>query len=119
MGGRLEQRVVVVTGGGGGTGAAICRQFALEGAKVAVTDVRYQAAEEVAAEIQRCHGEAAAWAFDVSDKEAVEKAADEIESQLGPLAVWVNNAGISRIVPFLECSDEVWDLIQRVNLKGR
>lgn len=118
MGGRLDQQVVVVTGGGGGIGAAICRQFAAEGAKVAVTDVRHQPAEEVAVEIQRCQGEADAWAFDVSDREAVERTADEIENQLGPITVWVNNAGVSRIVPFLECSDELWDLIHSVNLKG-
>jgi len=118
MADRLEQRVVVVTGGGRGIGAAICGQFALEGDKVAVTDLRREAAEKVAAEILQAGGQAAAWGFDVSDRQAVEAAADEIESQLGPLAVWVNNAGISRIVPFLKCSEEMWDLIQRVNLKG-
>ncbi len=115
---KLEQRVAVVTGGGSGIGACICSAFAMQGAAVAVTDVRLEAAEKVASEIREVQGRATAWSFDVSDRQAVERVADEIEKELGPLDIWVNNAGISRIVPFLECSDELWDLIQRINLKG-
>jgi NAD(P)-dependent dehydrogenase (short-subunit alcohol dehydrogenase family) len=63
-------------------------------------------------------GSAAAWSFDVADRAAVEKAADDVEGTLGGLAVWVNNAGVSRIVPFFECSDEIWDLTLSVNLTG-
>ena len=48
----------------------------------------------------------------------MESSADEVESQLGPVDIWVNNAGVSYISAFLECSEEVWDLTQRVNLKG-
>ncbi len=48
----------------------------------------------------------------------MEKAADAIEDTLGELAIWVNNAGISRIVPFLDCSEEIWDQTLAVNLKG-
>lgn len=111
---RLADRVAVVTGGGGQIGAAICRAFAAEGAAVAVADVRIEAAREVAAKI----GAGRAWAFDVSDSPSVEAAADEIEAALGPIEIWVNNAGISHVVPFLECSDEIWDETLRVNLRG-
>jgi len=115
---KLERRVAVVTGGGGGIGAGICRAFAREGASVAVADINAEAAESIAAEIRTAHGVAHAWVFDVADRELVESVADGIENRLGPMDIWVNNAGVSRVTPFLDCTDDVWDLTQRVNLKG-
>jgi NAD(P)-dependent dehydrogenase (short-subunit alcohol dehydrogenase family) len=115
---KLNHKVAVVTGGGSGIGAAICRAFAQEGAAVAVTDIRLPAAEEVAAEIVRLCGRGAIWGFDVSDRGAVEEAADQIEKCLGPIDIWVNNAGISHIVPFLECSEELWHETLKINLTG-
>jgi sorbitol-6-phosphate 2-dehydrogenase len=114
----LENKIAVVTGGGGGIGAAICRAFAAEGARVAVTDLRPEAAEQVAAEIRAAAGQAEAWALDVAERVTVERAADEITTRLGPVDIWVNNAGISRVAPFLECTDDLWDTILRINLKG-
>jgi sorbitol-6-phosphate 2-dehydrogenase len=115
---RLEDKVAVVTGGGSGIGAAICRAFAAEGARVAVTDVRPEAAEQVATEIRAAGGQAQAWGMDVADRATVERAADQIASRLAPVDIWVNNAGISRVIPFQECTDELWDQILRINLKG-
>jgi len=116
--GQLEGQVAVVTGGGSGIGAAICRAFAREGAAVAVCDVRGDAAEHVASEIRQAGGAALCIAFDVRDRETVERAADQVERDLGAITTWVNNAGVSRIVPFLECTDDLWDLTLSVNLKG-
>jgi 3-hydroxybutyrate dehydrogenase len=118
MAARLAGRVAVVTGGGSGIGAGICRAFAREGAPVAVADLNPEAARRVAAEIEMEGGRSLAVPLDVTDAAAVARAADEIESALGPLEVWVNNAGISRVVPFLDCSEELWDAVLRVNLKG-
>lgn len=115
---RLAGKVAVVTGGGSGIGAALCRTFAAEGAAVAVTDIDRAAAEAVAAGVRAADGAAEAWAFDVADGTGVERAADEIEARLGPIAIWVNNAGVSFIVPFLECTRATWELTQRVNLTG-
>ena len=115
---RLKDRVAVVTGAGSGIGAEICRVFAREGARVAVADIRLEAAQEIAGQIREAGAQAGAWHFDVSQRRAVESAADEIKQQLGPLDIWVNNAGISRVVPFLDCSDEIWDTTLRINLTG-
>jgi NAD(P)-dependent dehydrogenase (short-subunit alcohol dehydrogenase family) len=115
---RLAGKVAVITGGGSGIGAAICRTFAAEGAAVAVTDIDRAAAEAVAAGIRAADGAVEAWAFDVADAAGVENAAGEIEARLGPIAIWVNNAGVSFVVPFLECTRATWELTQRVNLTG-
>jgi NAD(P)-dependent dehydrogenase (short-subunit alcohol dehydrogenase family) len=115
---RLRNKVAVVTGGGSGLGAEICRTFARAGAGVAVTDLRREAAEQVTEEIRAAGGQALVWVFDVVDRRAVENGATEIEQQLGPIDIWVNNAGLSRVIPFLDCTDELWDLILQVNLKG-
>ena len=108
----------MVTGGGSGIGAEICRTFAREGARVAVLDIETAAATAVAQEIQREGGTAETWTADVADRAAVEAAATATEQRLGPIQVWVNSAGISRIVPFMECTDEIWDATLRVNLRG-
>lgn len=115
---KLKKKVAVVTGAGGGIGAEICRAFAAEGAAVAVTDARLEAGEGVATEILKSKGRAAAWLLDVSHGQDIEKVADEIEEQLGPIDIWVNNAGVSYIRDFLECTEELWDKTQRINLKG-
>ena len=115
---KLKDRVSIITGGGSGIGAELCSRFAAEGAVVAIIDLRPEAAEEVAARIRKKGGRATAWAADVSDRLMVEKTADDIEAKLGPPAIWINNAGVSRVIPFLECTEELWDLTLRVNLKG-
>jgi len=115
---RLRDRVAVVTGGGSGIGAAICKAFTEEGAAVAVGDLNSKAARQVADEIRASGGMAVAKVFDVSDPAAVEQAADEVESELGPLSIWVNNAGVSYVSPFLECTEDQWERTLRVNLTG-
>jgi len=115
---KLNNHVAVVTGGGSGIGAAICRTFGEEGAAVAVFDVVEESARQVAAEVQKAGGVARAFGVDVTDRSAVEAAADRVEAGLGPITIWVNNAGVSHILPFLECTDEIWDRTLAVNLKG-
>jgi len=114
----LQDKVAVVTGGGGGIGAAICRAFAAEGAQVAVTDLQPEAGEQVVADIRATGGRAQAWCLDVADRATVERAANDIASRWGPVDIWVNNAGISRVIPFLECTDALWERVLRINLTG-
>ncbi len=115
---KLAGQVAVVTGAGSGIGAAIAREFALEGAAVALLDVKLDAVQAVVSEIAKDGGRASGWAVDVTRQSEVEAAADAAETTLGPLSIWVNCAGVSKIVPFLECTEATWDLTLDVNLKG-
>ena len=115
---KMNDQTVVVAGGGGGIGAAIARAFAEAGCAVAVCDARLDAAETAALDIQSANGRGRAWKMDVTDRAGVEQAADDIERQLGAIETWVNAAGISKIVPFLDCTEQTWDQTLDVNLKG-
>jgi 3-oxoacyl-[acyl-carrier protein] reductase len=90
---RFEGQVVVVTGGGSGLGEAMCVAFAREGGRVAVVDLREEAAQTIS---RRCEGDARPYACDVADSTAVRETFARIERDIGPVAVLVNNAGIGR-----------------------
>ncbi len=111
--GLLEGRRAVVTGGGSGIGAATCRRFADEGARVAVLDVRRRTAESVATAV----GGVAVHA-DVADGAAVAAAFDQAASALGGLDTVVNNAGTGNVMPLHDYPDGEWDRLLAVNLTG-
>ena len=87
----LEGKVAVVTGGGSGIGEAICIRFVQEGARVAVLDID-EGAAKLTADLA---GGGLPVVADVSDSAAVDAALVSVESELGPVEVWVNNAGIA------------------------
>jgi 3-oxoacyl-[acyl-carrier protein] reductase len=91
--------VVLVTGAASGMGRATAHVFAREGARVAVTDVRLEDCEAVAADIRAEGGEAVAWALDVSDAAAIARVVPEIAERFGGLDCLVNNAGVSAGAP--------------------
>ena len=109
----LQQKVVLVTGGAGCIGAALCRRFAAEGSRVAVFDLDGDGAARVAAE---CGGRA--WTVDISDQARVIAAVAEVERDLGPIDVLVNNAGWDRAGPFLDTDKALWEKIVAINLFG-
>jgi NAD(P)-dependent dehydrogenase (short-subunit alcohol dehydrogenase family) len=96
----LHGRVAVVTGGGRGIGRALCRALAAEGARVAIGDVDAAAAEEAASELGGL-----GLRVDVTDRPGFTAFLDEVERQLGPIDVIVNNAGIMPVAT-LEDEDE-------------
>jgi acetoin reductase-like protein len=110
--------LALVTGAGGGIGAAIARRLGQDGYTVAVTDLDEGSAEEVAEGIEADGGEAAAYPLDVTDQKSIEAALDKATEGLGPLAVWVSNAGVSSMARFVELSEEEWDSNLSVNAKG-
>src|SRR5271156_2992283 len=86
---------VLVTGAASGMGRATAHVFAREGAKVAVTDVRAEDAEAVAAEIRAEGGDAKAWAFDVGNAEVIARVVPEIAEHFGGIDFVINNAGVA------------------------
>ncbi len=113
---RFAGRVVIVTGAARGIGAATAGRFAAEGASVAILDLDESAAVEAAGATgaERAIG----LACDVADAGAVESAVDRVVAELGKVDVLVNNAGITRDNLLFKMSEDDWDLVMSVHLKG-
>jgi len=111
----LTGKKAVVTGAGSGIGREIALKFSRAGAAVAVCDVVKEAADKVAAEI----GDAARpYSIDVSDFEEVQRLCERVAADLGGIDILVNNAGITRDNLLLRMSEEEFDRVIAVNLKG-
>lgn len=115
---RLQGKFAAVTGAAMGMGKCIAELFAAEGATVAVTDVNLPMAEEVVAGIKAKGGKAQAWHLDVTGRAEVKRVIAEIVERFGKLDVWVNNAGISTMTPFLDITPQEWDKMHDVNGSG-
>jgi 3-oxoacyl-[acyl-carrier protein] reductase len=115
---RLKGKVAIVTGGGQGIGKQTSLTFAREGAKVAVVDMKAEAVEQVVKEITDAGGEAKAVVLNVTDAAAVSAAMAEIKEWGGSLDVLVNNAGITRDARMVKMTEEQFDAVINVNLKG-
>ena len=115
---RLEGRVALVTGAGSGIGEATARRFAREGAIVVVNDVDLERARPVAADLQRTGARALSVAADVTRRAEVEAMVNHVVGEFGRLDVLVNNAGINRDAMSHKMTEEQWDQVLTVNLKG-
>ena len=116
---RLAGKVAVITGASRGIGRAIAVEYAREGAAVAVGYSEHSdSAAEVVAEIEKAGGKAMAVACDVRDRAAVKAAFAATAQRFGGIDILVNNAGINNRCFFLETTDDEWDQIMTVNLKG-
>jgi 3-oxoacyl-[acyl-carrier protein] reductase len=114
----LEDRVALVTGGGRGIGRAIALRLAADGAKVAIVDWADTGAD-TAREIEESSGRATTFfKADVSKEEDTKAAVVAVEAALGPVDILVNNAGITRDGLALTMSEDDWDAVLAVNLKG-
>lgn len=114
----MEKPTVLITGAGIGIGAATARAFSTAGYRSIVTDVLEKEGESVASGIRSDSFEAEYHYLDVTDTGAVDSLVSEIQNRYGPLHTVVANAGIARRAPLEELTDEKWDGLLDVDLKG-
>ena len=115
MTGKLQHKTALITGAGRGIGRAIAECFVREGARVAVADIDSSTAKATAAAIG---SDALGLAMDVSSKTAVLAGTSRVLDEFGQLDILVNNAGYLVYTTFESCSEENWDRIVDVNMKG-
>ncbi|KQL48610.1 3-oxoacyl-ACP reductase [Brevibacillus choshinensis] len=115
---RLQGRVAIVTGAGRGIGAATAKRLAQDGAKVGVLDLKEEACLEVVEQIQAAGGEAIAIGCNVANAEEVDQAVEAVVGRFGRLDILVNNAGVLRDNLLFKMSEDDWDTVMNVHLKG-
>ena len=118
---QLEGKVALVTGGGNGIGAGICRVLAERGARVAVSDVSLERAQNITAEITDAGGTSIPIAIDVTDVASIDAGVSRVIDEFGQLDICVPNAGVVGSAGFAtrsDFNDADWDATNAVNLRG-
>ncbi len=115
---RLKDKVAIVTGSGRGIGEGIALRFAEEGAKIVVNDINEADALRTVEKIKNMGREAVAVIGSVASREIAQKMVDTAVQEFGTVDILVNNAGIIRDAMLHKMTDEQWDQVIEVNLKG-
>lgn len=115
---KLKDKVAIVTGAGSGIGKAIAVMYAKEGAKVVVAGHHLDSCQETVAEISDAGGEATALKADVSKSTDLKKLVRDTVTQYGQLDILVNNAGVVLQYPLTDMTEQQWDQVVDVDLKG-
>lgn len=115
---RFEGKTVIITGAGRGIGRAYALGFAREGANVVIAEIEVGNADLIAAEIKKMQHEALVVKTDVSNRKDVEKLIKTTIGRFSKIDILVNNAGVCFAGSILESSEEIWDRLFEVNVKG-
>jgi 3-hydroxybutyrate dehydrogenase len=115
---KLKDKVAIITGAASGLGRSIAEYFAREGAKVAIADLKLEAAEATAGEIRAAKGVAMGVAMDVSDEKAVNEGVAAVVAKFGGVDILVSNAGIQIVHPIEEFPFADWKKMLAIHLDG-
>jgi len=115
---RLTDKVSIITGAGQGIGQATALKFAKEGAKVAVCDINLESVAETVKLVEDAGGEVVGFRVDVTDKESIAAMVEGVMAKWGRIDTLVNNAGIVQDAQFKKMSEDQFDRVIDVNLKG-
>jgi len=115
---RLDSRTAIVTGSGQGIGRAIALTLAQAGAHVVINDINRPAAEKTAADAASCGVKSAVFTADIADPGAVGQMISDVAEQFSTVDILVNNAGITKDGFIMRMTDEQWDAVLNINLKG-
>lgn len=115
---RVKDRVAIVTGAGRGLGEASAIRLAEEGAKIVVSDIDLETAQQTADKIKTMGREAIAQKTDISQRKEAEELIETAMKTFGRIDILVNNAGITRDMSIRKMSEEDWDIVLNINLKG-
>lgn len=115
---RLEGKVVIITGGASGLGKAAVEKFAREGAIVYACDMDVEGLDNLKKEFSELPGKVIPKRLNVTDRPAITELIGEIKSEFGRIDGLINNAGVTRDALIQRMSEEDWDLVINVNLKG-
>jgi 3-oxoacyl-[acyl-carrier protein] reductase len=116
--GKLDGRVAFITGAGRGIGAATALRLAEDGARVVLADIDPEGCKQVAAQIEQAGSQALAVSCNVADSAAVAAAVQQAVDTFGRLDILVNNAGVLRDNLLFKMSDDDWETVMNVHLKG-
>ena len=114
----MSVKVALVTGAAAGIGAACAKRLAQDGMAVGVLDLDEARCADTVKAIKDAGGKAMALGADVSKRDQVFAAVEKLRGELGPITVLVNNAGVTDFTPFEEITDELWDFVYAVNVRG-
>jgi len=116
--GLLRERVALITGGARGIGLTIAKRFAQEGADCALFDVQAPLLEQAVGELRALGCRAESFQVDVTKGDVVNSAVEKTLDKLGKVDILINNAGVTRDGLLLRMSEQEWDLVLNVNLRG-
>ena len=114
----MAYKVALVTGAAAGIGAACAKRLAQDGMAIGVLDLDEARVADTVAAIKDAGGTAMALGADVSKRDQVFAAVAKLREAFGPITVLVNNAGVTDFTPFEEITDELWDFVYAVNVRG-
>lgn len=115
---RLIDKVAIVTGSGNGIGKAVALRLAHDGAGIIVADIDIKSAEQTAREIHDTDRKATAYSVDLAHVSQIQPMVEQVVNEFGRIDILVNAAGIAQTKPFLEITEDQWDRVLDINLKG-